>query len=127
MVNAGPVDIAYMPEIDNWNGERYVQCKLSELRPAASRRIFPTREILARIYVTLRNLQAAGRLAADMEALGSRCSVSGYTMDLALRIFDELGLAAKDGNRFIIPPPPRQKLDLMDSDTFRRGMKGKNT
>ena len=75
----------------------------------------------------------ASRSSAKAAALLSkpsklpRCSVSGYTMDLALRIFDELGLAAKDGNRFIIPPPPRQKLDLMDSDTFRRGMKGKNT
>ncbi|MBR5381368.1 MAG: single-stranded-DNA-specific exonuclease RecJ [Oscillospiraceae bacterium] len=127
MVNAGPVDIAYMPEIDDWNGERYVQCKLSELRPAASRRVFPTRDILARIYVTLRNLQAAGRLAPDMVALGSRCGVSGYTMDLALRIFDELGLATRDGGRCVIPPPPRQKLDLMDSDTFRRGMEGRNT
>lgn len=126
MVNAGPVDIAYMPEIDEWNGERHVQCKLSELRPAASRRVFPTRDILAGIYVTLRKMQAAGPLAPDMEALGARCGVSGYTMALALRVFDELGLAMKDGARYIIPPPPRQKLDLMDSDTFRRGAEGKD-
>lgn len=121
LAEAGPIDIAYAAEINEWRGERYPQCRLSALREAASRRIFPDRDVLAAIYRALKALSEAGRLASEERRAARQCGVSVYTFTCACRIFTELGLIQRTEEGWRIPPPPRQKLSLEDSETFVRG------
>ncbi|MGP1470977.1 MAG: single-stranded-DNA-specific exonuclease RecJ [Schwartzia sp. (in: firmicutes)] len=120
-VEAGSIDIAYETEINVWHGERFPQCRLAALREAASRRIFPDRDTLARVYRALKALAEEGKLAMDERKVALRCGVSMYTFSCACRIFTELGLMQRTENGWRIPPPPRQKLSLEDSDTFMHG------
>ena len=120
-VEAGAIDIAYAAEINEWRGERYPQCRLSALREADSRRIFPARDALADIYRSIKALSEAGTLSADERKAARQCGVSMYTFSCAYRIFTELGLMQRTEDGWRIPPPPRQKLSLKDSATFVRG------
>lgn len=120
-VEAGSIDIAYETEINVWHGERFPQCRLAALREAASRRIFPDRDTLARVYRALKALAEEGKLTMDERKVALRCGVSMYTFSCACRIFTELGLMQRTENGWRIPPPPRQKLSLEDSDTFMHG------
>ncbi|MBQ7515880.1 MAG: single-stranded-DNA-specific exonuclease RecJ [Schwartzia sp.] len=123
LLTAGPVDMIYTPSIDDWNGQRYVECMIKELSEAASRKVFPTREILADAYRRLRGLaDASGRVDGSEENLAVRLGLSFYTMRQTLTVFRELGLVQREKGGWRFPPPPRQKLDLADSETFARYM-----
>lgn len=123
----GPIDIAYMPEIDEWNGNRYVQIKLQDVREAMSRRIFPNREILANVYIAIRELSGAvtktqaGIAAVSELQLSTRLNYSLYTLRKCLDIFMELGLIKKDNDEYRMLPRPKEKLDLNASKTFTQG------
>ena len=120
-VERGPVDIAYMPEINEWNGKTYVQCKLSELRSSEGQNPVLTREILGGLYLSLKKMSS---LSEDVEQLAKKCGVSDGTMKCALEIFEELGLITRYGSRFRFAPTPKQKLNLEDSETYRKCAKG---
>lgn len=121
LAETGAIDIAYAAEINEWRGERYPQCRLSALREADSRRIFPDRDALVGLYRSLKALSDAGRLSAEPRRAARQCGVSVYTFTCACRIFTELGLIQRTKEGWRIPPPPRQKLSLEDSETFVRG------
>ena len=118
-------DLAYTPGINEWQGERSVQCMVDTVTPAAHERIFPERELLRRIYAFLRSLAAEdGTIRGSAPVLTHRFSymmehISHYTMDCALQIFLELGVlnVSPEGWNFI---PPRGKMELMDAPTYRR-------
>ena len=119
MVNRGPVDIAYMPELNEWNGKVTVQCKLAELRSSEGRSPILTRDILGGIY---RGLRKIPRISGDMESVGKQCGVSGGALRIALKIFEELGLVAREGEAYRMMPTPKQKLHLEDSGTYRKSV-----
>lgn len=130
-VNAEPLDLAYRPAINEWQGRRSVQGFIDTLQPAAASRIFPDRATLADLYRYLYGLQSAGtpipmdawKLAQGFtRARGQRIPL--YTMKESLRVFSEIHLLtaplAEDGYRLEIP---QGKLDLMASATFRAHQK----
>ena len=117
-VDRGPVDMAYVPELNEWNGKISVQCKLTDVRSAEIRDSFPTRDMLGGIYIALKKMK---RFSDDVETLAKECNISVETMKTALKIFEELGLAAHEGVEYRLAPQPKQKLDLMDSPTYRNG------
>lgn len=121
LVEAGAIDIAYAAEINEWRGERYPQCRLSALREASSRRIFPDRDTLVAVYRALKTLSETEKLSCEAHQAARQCGVSMYTFSCACRIFTELGLIQRTEDGWRIPPPPRQKLSLEDSETFVRG------
>ena len=120
-VDRGPVDIAYMPELNEWNGKISVQCKLSELRSSEGQCPVITRDILGGIYLALKKMKNIPR---DVERLAKKCGVSSGTMTAALQIFEELGLALRNGTGVRLAPAPKQKLRLDDSATYRECTKG---
>lgn len=132
LVNQHPVDIAYSPEINEWNGRQYLQCKLQDIRPSSQRTQFPTREELGGIYLFLRHVQDTKRkITGHTDALVAECrrqqpDISFYTMNIGLEVFRELGLLQqmKDGD-YIMSPPPREKLNLMASAVYRQGTQKK--
>ncbi|MBR1760144.1 MAG: single-stranded-DNA-specific exonuclease RecJ [Schwartzia sp.] len=121
MLHRGRVDLAFVPELNEWNGRVYVQCKLTELRHSEGRHLFPTREILGGIYLALKKERTGQAFFADDGTLADICDVSPEVMGISLRIFEELGLVLRDGERLRLVPPPKRKLDLEDSPTFRNG------
>lgn len=121
LVEAGSIDIAYTAEINEWRGERYPQCRLSALREAVSRKIFPNREILVVVYRALKALSETGKLAADKRKVARQCGVSVYTLSCAFHIFMELGLIQRTEDSWRLLSPSQQKLSLKDSETFVRG------
>lgn len=124
LVQGGSFDMAYAAEINEWRGTRYPQCRILALREAASRRIFPDRNMLAAIYRSLRDMDKNGSLAVSTHRqIAGQSGVSEYTLTCALRIFTELGLVRRTAEGWLLPPPPRQKLSLDASETFARSVK----
>ena len=120
MLQSGAVDIAYVPEINEWNGNQSIEARLSELRETESRRINPTREILAGVYRVMRSRADAEQTVHGTEMqLAAACGVSTYTYRLAVRIFEELGLMQTKEDGVYVPASP-EKRSLEDSETFRR-------
>jgi single-stranded-DNA-specific exonuclease len=118
----GNVDMAYMPEINEWNGKISVQCKLKELRSSRKRSVFPTREILGGIYLALKKMQTERPFSENDKLLAGRCNTSPEILQIALQIFSELGLVVCDGGGFRLVPQPKEKLRLEDSQTYRDGV-----
>ncbi len=119
-VDRGPVDMAYVPELNEWNGKISVQCKLTDIRASEAGDSFPTRDMLGGIYLTLKKM---GRFSDDIETLARQCNISADIMEISLKVFEEIGLAVHEGMNYRIVPPLGKKLDLMDSPTFRSGKK----
>ena len=132
LVNQEPVDVVYSPEINEWRGRQNLQCKLQALSPSLQLDKFPSREMLAGLYVFLRQQKdAAGKITADKGELWRLYQQNGaslpfYSLETGLSIFCELGLleTAEDGNYFM-GPPPAQKLELMESYLYRQGIRNK--
>ena len=119
LLHRGRIDMAFVPELNEWNGRTFVQCKLMEVRRAESRYSFPTREVLGGVYLALKKTRQP--FFEDDRSLAELCDVSGEVLKLSLQIFEELGLVVRDGERFHLAPQPKQKLALEDSETFRKG------
>ena len=117
MVDRGPVDIAYMPEINEWNGKISLQCKLSELRSSERNSPLLTRDILGDIYRALKKIP---KIPREVGRLAKQCGVSDGTMKAAFKVFEELGLVLREADGFRLAPTPKQKLNLEDSETYRK-------
>ena len=127
IVEREPVDIAYRPSINEWQGSRRVQGIVDSLAPAASARVFPDRAALAELYRFFAAVAAAGEeIPLDPLALTARFAelrpqpLSLFTMQQGIQIFSELGLLQADfaESRYAFVRP-EQKLDLTRSVTYR--------
>jgi len=95
----------------------------------------PDRDCLARLYMLTRQLNNENVLRL-LTGLTSTLQKNGlklfreYTASIGLAVFHELGLIEchRQDDQYIIslPPAPKEKLNLEDSRTFRRGQKMKN-
>ena len=127
LVENEPVDVAYEPSIDTWQGEVRIQCTVSSLEPVAAANEFPDREQLIVVYNFLRRARAYTDrydICALVKSLNNQTGgkFSTYTFDSAVKIFEELGLfvSNRDAKTFDIPRP-QNKLELTNSRTFRLG------
>ena len=130
LVNARPLDIIYVPEINEWNGKKSVQCVIDSFATSKSDRIFPDRAILGKIYLFLRREGQQGNgIPADSIKLVENYMreaeyISMYTMEKALTIFQEIGLLVRSGEAcHLATLTPGTKLDLHASSTFCNGRK----
>lgn len=131
IVNAEAIDMVYSPAVNEWQGQKSLQCMVDSLAPAARERVFPERQTLLSIYRFLYQTQqqeggtipyTASELAINFSAQGQHISL--YTMKLGLRIFQELGLLRLDLlEKHYYLPQVEGKMDLMNSPTFRQGIK----
>ena len=124
-------DLAYTPNINEWQGMRSVQCMVDSVTSAAQERVFPDCARLKTVYSFLSGLRASdGKIPYSTTALTRRFSremghISRYTMEMSLCIFRELGLLTllpEEGWQFI---SPAGKVELMDAPTYRRHEEGK--
>ncbi|WP_303104460.1 single-stranded-DNA-specific exonuclease RecJ [uncultured Mitsuokella sp.] len=127
VVNAEHCDLVYAPAINEWNGNRSVQCFVEELSPAASGRVFPGKETLRDIYRFLYGIQQQrGSIPFTAAGLTEACNrlmrpMAYFTMAMGLRVFQELGLvreSLEETGYYLLPPSG--KMDLAASPTFRR-------
>ena len=132
LVTGAPVDITFEPSINEFNGEKTVQCMISTLEPHGDVEQFPDRNALGRIYKFLRSQSkdetlkpfdicklAAGfrrsSLAFDDPKLNSI-----YTFMSAVRVFGEVGLIRFDADRHnFLMPIPKKTFDLNRSRLFK--------
>ena len=118
MVNQGVIDIIYAPEINEWQGKKNVQCKIEDLRSADRL----SREILGKLYIFFRHRQENGYLPLANQNMLIDIETCGLSLDLeelqlALRIFAEIGLLQKvDSGYFMLSP--KEKLTLADSPSY---------
>lgn len=132
MVNREPVDIVFSPEINEWNNRQSLQCKLQAIAPSLQQDQFPSRDVLAGIYVFLRHCQQAdGRLSGNSDDLfqayqREKAACSFYAMQTALSVFEELGLLRRDhAGTYWMQETPKHKLELTESYLYRQGMREK--
>ena len=126
LVENEPIDLAYEPSLDEWQGEVRIQCNVSSLEPVATIGEFPAREQLVEVYNFLRrarNFTEKFDLCDLVKAFnGAGKNFSTYTFDSAVKVFEELGLIIinRDKQTFELPRP-KNKLELSNSRTFRLG------
>ncbi len=128
LIESEPLDLAYEPEVNEWQGELRIQCNVSSLEPAvAEGELFPDREELLDVYNFLRQVNASTNrfnLCALVRMFNSDTgkSFSTHIFTWAIEVFEELGLMTidRDKKTFQILRP-KNKLDLRNSRTFRLG------
>lgn len=127
LIENEPIDIAYEPSLENWQGELRIQCTVSSLEPAATAEEFPDREQLVAVYNFLRRARVYTSrfdLCSLMRAFNNETgkNFSVYTFDCAVKIFLELGLIVINREKKTFEMPrPKYKLELTNSRTFRLG------
>lgn len=127
LVENEPVDVAYEPSLDEWQGNVRIQCTVSSLEPVEIADEFPERVQLVEVYNFLRRARVYTErfdlcelLKAFNNATGKNFSI--YTFDSAIKIFEELGLIVFNRDKKIFDMPrPKNKLELMNSRTYRLG------
>ncbi len=132
VVNAEAIDMVYSPKVNVWQGKRSVELILQEWGPSEDEKIFPHRDMLAKIYSFLKGMrEREGRIPADDCLLTFLFSkhyghISLYSMKMGMRIFRELGLMREDpeNDRYLLPKP-RGKMDLMESPSYREHEEGR--
>lgn len=118
-------DVAYEPEIDEWQGMKKIQCMVNYLEPTQG--IFPTREILAEVYKFLKILRDKTdnfEICDFTKKFNSatKKNYSTYTILSAVNIFRELGIVHVDAeNKTFELPALKKKLNLKNSRTYRLG------
>ncbi len=135
LVENESIDVAYEPEVNEWQGEVRIQCNISSLEPAAEGEIPLEREQLLEIYNFLRkacsftNRFNLCTLVREFNVQSGK-NLSTYAFDGAIKIFEELGLLIieRDRKRFEVTTP-KSKLDLNNSRSYRlenkqRGLEG---
>ena len=129
------IDVAYEPELNEWQGEVRIQCNISSLEPAEEGEIPLEREQLLEIYNFLRKTWSSDsrfNLCALVRAFNvqSGKNLSTYSFDGAIKIFEELGLLIIDRDKKLFAlETPKSKLDLNNSRSYRlenkqRGLAG---
>ena len=132
LIENEPIDIIFMPERNEFNGEVSVQVTVNSILPSKDFSSFPNRETMINIYKFL--WQYADRTEfkpydiCKFNVLFKKSKFvsadtkqnSTYTMFCAVDVFEELGLIQFDyeGKNFIMPTSPR-KLELKDSRSWR--------
>ena len=130
LIDNEPIDLAYEPSLDEWQGEFRIQCNVSSLEPIVGE--FPAREHLVAIYHFLRRARNFTEkfdlcdLVKSFNASGRNFST--YTFDSAVKVFEELGLLIIDRDKKTFEMPrPKNKLELNNSRTYRLGSKERPT
>ena len=128
LVENESIDIAYEPELNEWQGEVRIQCEISSLEPTAGESIL-SREELLEVYNFLRAAQGFTErfnLCSLVREFNSRSgkNLSTYAFDDATKIFEELGLLIIDRDKKTFElPRPKTKLELTNSRTYRLEMR----
>ena len=125
LVENESIDIAYEPEINEWQGEVRIQCNISSLEPTEEGEIPLEREQLLEIYNFLRKTWSSTNrfnlctLVREFNVQSGK-NLSTYSFDGAIKIFEELGLLIieRDRKRFEVLTP-KSKLDLNNSRSYR--------
>lgn len=127
LIDTELIDLAYEPELNEWQGEVRIQCNVSSLEPAAQGEAVLDREQLLEVYTFLRKARGFTEyfnLCSLVRAFNNQTgkNLSTYTFDGAIKIFEELGLLIiyRDKRTFELPRP-KNKLDLNNSRTYRLG------
>ena len=128
IVNREPMDLAYVPEIDEWMGRRSVECMISSMAPAKSHHSFPDRAELIQLYRLLNRIrQENGTIPMDIcELLAAYQAQYGetslYVLECGLSVFEELGLlhSKLTEKGYDMPPAPKEKTELTGSRLYRR-------
>lgn len=124
MVERENFDLAYEPEIDEWQDSVRLQCMINYLEPAQG--IFPTREVLIEVYKFLKVYQ---NVASEFEICdftkkfnaAKNKNFSTYTILTAINIFGELGFIKFNSDKTFDLPNFDKKISLNNSRTFRLG------
>lgn len=121
------INICYTAQLSEWQGVKTIELVVNSIEPAECERIHPNRDLLVKIYLLVRKLQSTGKISSNPLVLtsqfarmvGVHCSL--FTMKEALKIFEEIGLIAinEENHRFYKLILPKEKLNLMASETYR--------
>ena len=137
LVNTEPINIIFEPNVNEYNGERSVQCVVSSIEPDGSNDRFPDRAALGRIYKFLRSYargetfkpfdicRIASAFRNSTAAFDNPALNSIYTMACAVEVFGEIGLIHFDADRknFRMPVPTKT-FDLNRSRLFTLNIGG---
>ncbi len=125
LVEEESIDLAYEPEINEWQGEIRLQCNVSSLEPAAEGEAALERDELLEVYNFLRKARGFTErfnLCALVREFNRQTgkNYSTYSFDGAIKIFEELGLLIIDRDKKTFElPRPKNKLDLNNSRSYR--------
>ena len=125
LVEEESIDIAYEPEVNEWQGEVRIQCNISSLEPADEGESALERDQLLEVYNFLRKARSFTErfnLCALVKEFNNQTgeNFSTYTFDGAIKIFEELGLLIIDRDKRTFElPRPKNKLDLNNSRSYR--------
>ena len=126
MVERENFDLAYEPEISEWQDSTRLQCMINYLEPAKG--IFPTREVFIEVYKFLKVYRAVTNnfeicdFTKEFNSAKNK-NFSTYTILSAINIFRELGFIKFNSDKTFDLPIFDKKISLNNSRSFRLGNK----
>jgi single-stranded-DNA-specific exonuclease len=126
------VDVAFQPEFNVWQGRQSIQFKLQDLKIEAEK-ISLNRELVGKVYLLLKHAgETDGRLDMTLSQLATayqnryQKEISTFFIENILKILAELNLVRIEKEllqaHIYLQAAPKEKLDLMQSPTFARGL-----
>ena len=119
LVESDLIDITFVPERNDFNGNASVQCMVKSLVPSKTNP--PDRSALIDFYKFLKsNSSETSFTPFDLCKLSADLKAPPFSLSIATQVFEELGLLLFNpaGDSFSMPPPSR-KLNLNESRTWR--------
>ena len=131
-----PAEVAFVPELHEWNGRRTVRMRAVDVRQPAAE--LPDKLAVGKLYLVLKGMyagaenQAAGVRQDWRKLTGLLSSHYGIGMTergffFSIKVLSELGLISilQQGQeqRITVLPPPERKLDIALSATWQRLIK----
>ena len=125
LVNREPVDFIFVPEINEFRGNRTLQCKVKELRPAENPESLLNREFLKNLYIFLRGIQRRAdkvpytpvQLGDLFRRAGQQASDEAITR--GLEVFVELSLLQALPDKGYALLPAQGKMNLAESLVYK--------
>ncbi|MDU4960644.1 MAG: single-stranded-DNA-specific exonuclease RecJ [Sporomusaceae bacterium] len=124
-------EIAFVPEVHEWQGRRSVRMRAIDVRKAD--RSCPDKQAIGKLYLLLKGLSENGmktvtadwrELSRQLEA-GYRTAMAEAAIVFSLSVLAELDLLVLQSQNAVfqitLQPQPAQKLDILASATFRAG------
>jgi single-stranded-DNA-specific exonuclease len=131
-----PAEIAFVPEIHEWQGRSSVRMRAVDVRKTGCD--LPDKQAVGKLYLLLKGLcRSGGKYPAELSAEWNELShrlATHYCINMdeaeiafSIAVLEELGLISIQRQtqtyQIIVLPPPDQKLDILASATYRTRQK----
>ncbi|WP_196596012.1 single-stranded-DNA-specific exonuclease RecJ [Pectinatus frisingensis] len=127
IIENNKIDFIFQPEINNWNDKKYIQFILKDIKLSQSDKLYPSREFIGIVYLTLKHIYPAGQkpIKIDLSQIITHLKthlvgIDEKTITYCLNVLAEIQIISINWEKKLLKflPIPKMKKDLNTSNIF---------